>query len=30
MVQGGLDAPAVFVHTGGVASVLSEGGLWDA
>lgn len=30
MVQGGLDSPAVFVHTGGVASVLSEGGLWDA
>jgi len=30
MVQGGLDAPAVFVHTGGVASVVSEGGLWDA
>ncbi len=30
MVQGGLDAPAVFVHTGGLASVLSEGGLWDA
>jgi len=30
MVQGGLDAPAVFVHTGGLASALSEGGLWDA
>jgi len=30
MVQGGLDSPAVFVHTGGVASVLSERGLWDA
>lgn len=30
MVRGGLAAPAVFVHTGGVASVLSEGGLWDA
>jgi len=29
MVQGGFDAPAVFVHTGGLASVLSEGGLWD-
>jgi D-cysteine desulfhydrase len=30
MIRDGLDAPAVFVHTGGVASVLSEGGLWDA
>jgi D-cysteine desulfhydrase len=30
MLQSGLDAPAVFVHTGGLASVLSEGGLWDA
>ena len=30
MIRDGLDAPAVFVHTGGLASVLSEGGLWDA
>lgn len=30
MVREGLGGPAVFVHTGGVPSVLHEGGLWDA
>ncbi len=30
IVRGGLEAPAVFIHTGGLASVFQEGGWADA